>query len=95
MKLVWSPEAIDDLIHIQHYIAKDDPGSANKVVLTIMTLLNTQLPEFPHCGREGRVTGTLELVVPGLPYIILYRVLQNTIEIIRVYHSSRRWPDNF
>lgn len=95
MKLAWSPEAIDDLIYIQQYIAKDDPRAAKKVVLTITAFIENQLPEFPHCGRRGRVEGTLELVVPGLPFLIPYRVKQGTIEIIRVYHASRRWPDRF
>jgi len=95
MKLVWSPEAIDDLISIQQYIAKDDVRTAHKVVLTITTLIEHQLSEFPNSGREGRVAGTLELVVPGLPFVIPYRVTQKTIEIIRVYHASRRWPDRF
>ncbi len=95
MKLIWSPEAIDDLISVQQYIAKDDPRAAREVVLAITTLIEHQLPAFPHSGREGRVKDTLELVVPSLPFVIPYRIKQNTIEIVRVYHASRRWPDNF
>jgi len=95
MKLVWSPEAIDDLISIQQYIAKDDARTAHKVMLTITTLVEHQLAEFPNSGHKGRVAGTLELVVPGLPFVIPYRVTQTTIDVLRVYHTSRRWPDRF
>lgn len=36
--------------------------------------------------------GTRELVVPGTPFIVPYRVIQNRIEIIRVLHTSQLWP---
>ncbi|PIW88418.1 MAG: type II toxin-antitoxin system mRNA interferase toxin, RelE/StbE family, partial [Nitrospirae bacterium CG_4_8_14_3_um_filter_44_28] len=43
----------------------------------------------------GRVEGTRELVISGLPYIIPYRVKNNTIEILRVLHAARKWPTKF
>ena len=43
-------------------------------------------------GRPGRVLGTRELVIQGLPYIIPYRVRDNHVEILRVLHTARRWP---
>jgi toxin ParE1/3/4 len=43
----------------------------------------------------GRVTGTRELVVPQTPFIIPYRVHQERLEIIRVFHSARQWPEGF
>ena len=95
MKLIWSPEAIDDLISIRQYIANDDPHAAREVVRTIAMLVKHQLPKFPRSGRPGRVAGTRELVVPGLPFVVPYRVRKQTVEIIRVYHASRRWPDDF
>jgi toxin ParE1/3/4 len=49
--------------------------------------------ENPKLGAPGRVPGTRELVIPKTPYIVPYRVRHSTIEIVRVYHASRRWPD--
>ena len=46
-------------------------------------------------GRPGRVPGTRELVIPGTPYIVPYRVQGEAIQILRVYHSARRWPESF
>jgi toxin ParE1/3/4 len=46
-------------------------------------------------GRPGRVPATRELLIPQTPYIIPYRVQQGTIQILRVYHGARRWPDSF
>jgi toxin ParE1/3/4 len=46
-------------------------------------------------GRPGRVPGTRELVIAHMPYIVPYRVRGEAIQILRVYHSARRWPDSF
>jgi plasmid stabilization system protein ParE len=51
------------------------------------------LSENPKLGAPGRVPGTRELVIPKTPYIVPYRVRGSRIEIARVYHTSRRWPD--
>jgi len=51
------------------------------------------LSENPKLGSPGRVPGTRELVIPKTPYVIPCRVRGSTIEIARVYHSSRRWPE--
>jgi plasmid stabilization system protein ParE len=44
-------------------------------------------------GRAGRVTGTRELVVAGTPYIVPYRVRVEAVEILRVFHAARKWPE--
>ncbi len=54
-----------------------------------------QLEEFPKLGRPGRVRGTLELIVPDLPYIVPYRIKGSEIQILSVYHTSRKWPEQF
>lgn len=95
MTIVWSPEAIADLIALRAYIAKDSPTGAQRVVLRLLRDLETLLPDNPHMGRPGRVTGTRELVVTGTPYIVPYRVQGGEIQILRVYHGARRWPERF
>jgi plasmid stabilization system protein ParE len=47
------------------------------------------LQDFPLSGRAGHVPGTRELVVPGLPYIIIYRTTKTAVEILRVFHTSQ------
>ena len=37
--------------------------------------------------------GTRKLIIPDTPYIVPYRVRGTIIEIVGVYHTSRRWPD--
>lgn len=46
-------------------------------------------------GRVGRVFDTRELVIRDTPFIVPYRVKEDTIVILRVFHSSRQWPDYF
>ena len=92
MKLQWTGEAQDDLASIREYIAQDSPISAAKVVTTIFLYVEEQL-QMPRIGRSGRVVGTHELVIPKLPYVVPYRIVGNDIQILRVYHTSRLWPD--
>jgi len=48
-----------------------------------------------HIGRPGRVPGTRELVILKTPYLAAYQVVENVIQILRVYHGSRQWPERF
>ncbi|WP_374725188.1 type II toxin-antitoxin system RelE/ParE family toxin [Caulobacter rhizosphaerae] len=50
--------------------------------------------DFPNIGRPGRRGGARELVVPGGPFIVAYKVRGEEIEVLRVFHGSRRWPDS-
>jgi toxin ParE1/3/4 len=52
-----------------------------------------QLSDFPYLGRSGRIPGTRELVVAGSPFIVPYRVREDVIEILTVFHAARRWPE--
>ena len=93
MTLVWSPESIRDLGALRFYIAEHDPQSAKRVALHILYCVEHLLWENPQLGNPGRVPGTRELVIPKAPYIVPYRIRGTTIEIARVYHSARRWPE--
>lgn len=91
MKVIWSRRAIRNLVAVRAYIAQDSEQNAALVanrILKAVELLKTQ----PAIGRPGRVLGTRELVVPGTPYIIPYRVRNENLELIAVFHGRRRWP---
>ena len=95
MTPIWSPEAIDDLASLRAFIAGNNPSAAQRVVLHILHNVEVLLSKHPEMGRPGRVPGTRELVIPKTPFIVPYRVKSNTIQIMRVYHSARRWPETF
>jgi toxin ParE1/3/4 len=94
MNILWSPEAIEDLTSIRAYIAEDNPA-ARGVVLHIIHNIEQLLPNNPQMGRPGRVPGTRELVIPKTPFVVPYRLQRNVIQILRVYHGARHWPENF
>ncbi len=95
MRVIWTAEASRNMIELQDYIAAENPVAAFALAEKIRKSVAARLPNFPLSGREGRIAGTRELVVPGTPYIVPYRVRQNRIEILAVYHSSRKWPEGF
>ena len=91
MKIRWLRKALLNLQEEAEYIALDSPESARRVVGRILEQID-QLTDYPESGRAGRIAGTRELVVTGTPYIVPYRIRDNFIEILRVFHSSRKWP---
>ena len=93
MNIEWSDEALSDLASLHAFITKDNPAAAQKVAMTIVASVETNLPDNPHIGRPGRVSGTRELVITHTPYIVPYRIKSDTIQVLRVYHGARRWPD--
>ncbi len=94
MTLQWSPESIHDLIALRAHIADHDPAAAKRVALHILYCVEYLLSKNPKLGAPGRVPGTREVVIPKTPYIVPCRVRGTKIEIARVYHTSRRWPDH-
>lgn len=95
MTLNWSPEALQDLSDIRAYISQDNPGSANTVVARIVAIVGELLPANPEIGRIGRVSGTRELVIANTPFVVPYRIRNENIDILRVYHAARMWPEQF
>jgi toxin ParE1/3/4 len=85
---------VRDLDAAEKFIAQDNSEAAAKVALTIVKAVS-QLKDQPGTGRAGRVPGTRELVIAETPYIVPYRVKNDVVEILRVYHSARKWPDGF
>ena len=94
MKIVWSRRAIRHLERVRDYIAADNPHAAARVARQILDSVDL-LARQPHMGRAGRVLGTRELVVPGAPYVIPYRVRRGRLELIAVFHGRQKWTERF
>lgn len=94
MRIYWTKRAERDADEITDYIAGDNPRAAVEVRDEIEQRV-TLLADQPHLGRLGRREGTRELVIPGLPYIVAYRTRGEVVEILRVLHTSRMWPERF
>lgn len=93
MKLEWSVFALADRNGIFDFIEADSPRSAIKVDSAIEAQAE-RLVDFPESGRPGRITGTREVVVAHLPYVIAYRIMADRVRILRVLHGAQQWPDS-
>jgi addiction module RelE/StbE family toxin len=87
MQIVWTEQAISDLAEIEAYIEQDKPQAAKRVAAHLWSSAE-HLAEFPNLGKQGRRSGTRELVVP--PYVITYRLRPKRLEILSVWHGRRR-----
>ena len=91
MTILWSERAVAHLQHLRAHIARDRPGAAREVAATILATVEL-LALHPALGRPGRLAGTRELVIPGTPYLVPYRVREDRVEIVAVLHGRQRWP---
>ena len=81
MKISYRLDAVADFARIHSHIAEDNPAAARLVIGRIEQSI-TRLSMFPNSGRIGVVAGTWELVVPGLPYIVVYLNVENFIDMV-------------
>jgi toxin ParE1/3/4 len=91
MQLRWTEDASIDLEAIADYLFEKTPIHAHRIVLQVYEAPQI-LTQFPLRGRAGRKPGTRELVLPSLPYILIYAVSGDLIYIVRILHGAQRWP---
>lgn len=92
MNVSFTPQARDDLFSIRDWIAEDDARVADQVIARIVQTA-MMFGQFPMLGRVGRIAGTREFSVVGLPYLIVYRIESETeIDVVTVVHTRRQWP---
>jgi toxin ParE1/3/4 len=91
MKVVWPRRAIRHLVSLREHIERDSEHNAALVAKRIVRSIDF-LQRHPEMGRSGRMVGTRELVVPDTPYIILYRVRRERLDLIAVFHGRQKWP---
>ncbi len=92
MNVNFTPQARDDLAAIHAWVAPDNERAADRVVSRILQTA-TMLAPFPLLGRIGKVEGTREFSVVGLPYVIVYSIASETeVDVLTVLHTRRRYP---
>jgi addiction module RelE/StbE family toxin len=92
VQLKWTDLAVADLDRIEEYIRKENSTAvAIDVVLNVIDSSELVLSAHPQAGRIGRVKDTRELVIDGIPFIVIYR-LTHELQILRVLHDAQQWP---
>jgi toxin ParE1/3/4 len=91
MELRWSEEAANDLERITDYLFEKTPEHAPELLRAIYDA-PAALLDFPRRGRPGKIDGTRELVLSPLPYIVVYRIWGEVIQLVRILHGAQDWP---
>jgi len=94
VRLKWTHAASRDLDSVEQYISRDNADSAIETVLEIILHVE-MLAERPGIGRPGRIDGTRELVIAGLPYVAAYLHRSDAVTVLRVLHGAMKWPKRF
>ena len=94
MKLKWTRLSLQDMQNLYEYIAGDNLRAAKKIISRIREAAD-KLKIYPHMGKAGRISNTRELVIAATPYIIVYIIDGESMQIVSVIHGARRWPDSF
>ena len=93
MQVRWSALAADDLERICEWIERDNPQAARRVAKAIYDGCG-QLEHFPNLGKaSSRIRGRRELSFSPLPYIVVYRVTEEAVEISRIFHGAQDWRE--
>jgi len=88
--ILWRAAARDELATIAASIASHNPAAARRIKALIEDAVRP-LAQHPYLFRPGRVAGTRELVAhPN--YVIVYRVLDEAVEIVGVLHARQQYP---
>jgi plasmid stabilization system protein ParE len=80
MKFVLLPSAKDDLAEIHQYLQQESPAAV-RIVSTRIKQALLLLTEQPYIGHPTDDAEVLEWHIPGLPYSIPYRVIENQVQI--------------
>lgn len=88
MKLVVTAVAELDLEEIEEYISSDNPAAAIRL-LELLFERFTLLAKMPDIGRQRENYGKGVRSIAEGAYIIIYRVKNKRLEILRVLHGAR------
>ena len=91
MRVFWTWPARADLENIVRYIAIENVDAAFEIEDDVRAA-TSRLADMPRMGRLGRAAETRELVVVHTPYVVIYRIQSDQVEILRVMHGAQNWP---
>jgi addiction module RelE/StbE family toxin len=90
MRVRWTVPAADDLKSIKHYLEQNYPHLAESTVRTIYQRIRS-LKTAHQRGRPGHRSGTRELTLTPLPYVVVYLVKAEAVEILHIHHGAQDW----
>ena len=88
LRIRWTPAAAADLEHVSDYLRQHHPHYRQPTMRKLYDAIRA-LRYSPYRGRPGSEAGTREIVFPPLPYVAVYRVEEQTIHVLRIYHGAQ------
>jgi toxin ParE1/3/4 len=90
-RIRWTPAAADDLEHIKDYLTENYPHLARSTVLELYEAIRS-LKTFPHVGAQDASQEPTKLLFSRLPYIAVYRIKEQTLEVLHIHHAPQNRP---
>lgn len=88
--IYWLPKAHHSRVAQLGFLAKRNPELAVRIGDALSAAV-AQLADDPDLSRVGRIAGARELRVPDTPFILVYRIEDDAITILRLLHYRRRF----
>ena len=88
MRIRWTPAAAADLQQINNYLNEHHPNYRHRTMRKIHDVLRS-VKQFPNRGRRGREEGTREILFQPMPYIAVYRLREQSVEVLRIWHTAQ------
>ncbi len=91
MRVKWTRRALREQDEAFEWIVTENPKAAGEVI-DRMRAATRLLADNPGMGRPGRIAGTRDLVITRTPYVVVYRIGPEQVDILAVFHHARDWP---
>lgn len=92
MTIRWTHPSVADLAHICDYTETQfGADEASRTSTAIYSAVDS-LRAMPKQGRLGRKSGTRELVLSKLPFLVVYRIEADAVVVVRILHGAQQWP---
>ena len=92
LKIEWTAKAAVQFKKNQRYYHHSDRQIARLLAMRVNSALH-RLLVLPNRGRKGLYPGTRECVVQRSPYVIVYRVTDDALQVIHIWHGRQDWTN--
>lgn len=89
MRIVWGDGARTDFDRAVASLRVQSPAAAHRIGSRILDAV-TLLELFPAMAPPSKHRGLRQLVVMRTPYLVIYRVIEDVVEIRAVVHAKQR-----
>ncbi|MBT4287568.1 MAG: type II toxin-antitoxin system RelE/ParE family toxin [Deltaproteobacteria bacterium] len=91
MKIIYTPEAVDDLLRLREFIEIKNPKAASRIATSLQIGIK-KLKTFPNLGADVKEdeSGLIKDLILG-DYIVRYLPLKEVIHILRIWHHKEDW----